>query len=303
MHDIIESGTWAKLSAGAKTLYPVLCKFTDETFKTAWPGTDTLLKLTGFKTKKSLQDARKDLEKNGLISYSSGTGRTSTTYHFRFDYPNSKFDINTYRAKILSLRGINKYPPGGQKNIPLGDSETPPKEINININNNYNQEQQQILDDLKTIRGELKKFLQQGSYEKNMDDSKNDFVEKILEKYSELEVGQAIRIAVEKGKNGDIRYLEGILRNRQKPKVNQSTAAEGNYVVEKIKKQISKELNIFQENVIYKHKYNNIFYFGIIEKSDVPLKRIENEMKEQGYAIRLYDEASENETTQWQVLK
>lgn len=292
MHDIIDSGTWGKLSSGARTLYPVLCKFTDETFKMVWPGTETLLKLTGFKTKKSLQDARKDLEKNGLISYSAGTGRTSTRYHFRFDYPGSRFDIHLYREKIISLRGIEKYSPGGGNNIPQGENNIPPKEINININNNYSQKQQEILDDLKSIRGELKNFLAQSPYTKNLDQSKNEFVEKILEKYSELEVGEAIRIAVQKGKNGDIRYLEGILRNRQKPKINQNESTDRN--IDKVKKLLAEKLTIHLDNIIFKHKYNDTYYFGIIQKSDVSFQMVEKNMGELGYFIRLYDESEKS---------
>lgn len=57
--DIIESGVWAGLSSAAKTLYLVLLKFSDQHFKPVWPSTEILLKLTGFKTKKSIIQGKK----------------------------------------------------------------------------------------------------------------------------------------------------------------------------------------------------------------------------------------------------
>lgn len=84
MSDIIDSGLWGKLSPAAKTLYPVLLKFSDQNFKHVWPSTETLLKLTGFKTKKSILLGKKELIKEGLLYYKPGCGRTNSTYFFSF---------------------------------------------------------------------------------------------------------------------------------------------------------------------------------------------------------------------------
>ncbi|MEM7179524.1 MAG: helix-turn-helix domain-containing protein [Spirochaetota bacterium] len=86
MSDIIDTGLWAKLSPAARTLYPVLLKFSDKSFKPVWPGTGTLLQLTGFKSKKSITAAKKDLINAGLLHTKPGTGRTNTTYYFSFHY-------------------------------------------------------------------------------------------------------------------------------------------------------------------------------------------------------------------------
>ncbi len=293
MHDIIESGVWAKLSASGRTLYPVLCKFTDETFKMVWPGTDTLLKLTGFKTKKSLQEARRDLVKHGLISYAPGNGRSSTRYHFRFDYPGSRMDMDRYRDKIISLRGVGKYPPEGSYSISQGGNPVSPKEINININTNYNnQEQKNILEDLKTIRGMLSSFVENGNYARDPDAVKNQFVENLLEKYGELEVGEAVKIAVQKGKNGDIRYLEGILKNRAQPKINPKPPSHSEGDIEAMKMLLGDILRINPGNIRFKHKYNDIYYWGLLEKPNISLQDAEGRMKEAGFLARIYDESS-----------
>ena len=120
MSDILDSGVWAKMGPAAKALYPVLCKFSNHTFKPVWPGTDELLRLTGFKTKKSLQEAKKELIKLGLLHVIAGTGRTSSHYYFRFDYPGSRVDIETHRASTASRRGIQESPPADYTKNALG---------------------------------------------------------------------------------------------------------------------------------------------------------------------------------------
>lgn len=133
MTDIIESGLWAKLSSSAKTLYPVLLKFSDHTFKHVWPSTETLLKLTGFKTKKSLIQAKKELSDAGLLHIINGSGRTSTRYYFIFNYEGSK---------ITPLGYKNIHPKDEQFHTPEVDdfsnergTKISPNNINITINN------------------------------------------------------------------------------------------------------------------------------------------------------------------------
>ncbi|MCE9499064.1 MAG: helix-turn-helix domain-containing protein [Leptospira sp.] len=139
MSDIIESGTWARLCSSARTLYPVLLKFSDGYFKPAWPNTETLMQLTGFKTKKSIIEAKKDLIRNGLLQVMTGTGHKSSTYFFTFSYKGSR---------IIPLGDKNGYPGGIGTEGPevpagmlAGGSKVPPNNINITITNNQNHKQ------------------------------------------------------------------------------------------------------------------------------------------------------------------
>lgn len=134
MTDIIDSGTWAKLSSTAKSLYPVLLKFSDQTFKHVWPSTETLMRLTGFKTKKSVIIAKKELMEVGLIRTVPGTGRTNSKYYFSFNYEGSK--ITPLSNKIIYPTGIQNYTPEDHHSIPQGDSSVSPNNINITITNN-----------------------------------------------------------------------------------------------------------------------------------------------------------------------
>ncbi len=133
MTDIIDSGVWANLSSAAKTLYPVLLKFSDSKFKPVWPGTEMLLKLTGFKTKKSIVQAKKELTLAGLLYQVPGHGKTATRYHFSFHYEGSKItplgDTNIPRGGIFldSMEGDKK---ASERGIPVA-----PNHINITISN------------------------------------------------------------------------------------------------------------------------------------------------------------------------
>lgn len=138
MSDVIDSGIWAKLSSAAKTLYPVLLKFSDYNFKPVWPSTETLLGLTGFRTKKSIVLAKRDLEKHGLLHSVSGTGRTSTRFYFRFDYPGSK--IAPLGDTPIPRRDVNPSLPGEPNSAVRRDTEGSPNHINITIHNNQKNE-------------------------------------------------------------------------------------------------------------------------------------------------------------------
>jgi hypothetical protein len=134
MTDIIDSGVWANLSSAAKTLYPVLLKFSDSKFKPVWPGTEMLLKLTGFKTKKSIVQAKKELTRAGLLYQVPGNGKTATRYHFSFHYEGSKItplgDTNIPQGGVI-LDGI-----AGDKKADERGAGVSPNHINITISNN-----------------------------------------------------------------------------------------------------------------------------------------------------------------------
>ncbi|PJZ44201.1 helix-turn-helix domain-containing protein [Leptospira brenneri] len=136
MTDIIDSGVWAELSHAAKTLYPVLLKFSDYNFKPVWPNTETLMRLTGFKTKKSIVSAKKELTQAGLLYQVPGSGRTSTRYHFSFHYEGSR--ITPLGDTNLPLRDSEMGASGGSKPSVQGGADGTPNHINITISNTNN---------------------------------------------------------------------------------------------------------------------------------------------------------------------
>lgn len=133
MTDIIDSGVWANLSSAAKTLYPVLLKFSDKTFKPVWPNTETLMRLTGFKTKKSIVHAKKELTQAGLLFQVPGNGRTSTKYYFSFNYEGSK--ITPLGVQNIPLSGVGMGASGGEGSADGRGGNVSPNHINITISN------------------------------------------------------------------------------------------------------------------------------------------------------------------------
>jgi len=272
MSDILDSGIWAKLGPAAKALYPVLCKFSNHTFKPVWPGTDELLRLTGFKTKKSLQEAKRELSDMGLLHIIPGTGRTPSHYYFRFDYPGSRVDIETHRDSAVSRRRINESLPEGGAGSPEGAGQISPNHINIHINkltqttNNNNPDVSSLLNEFFGIskpRGDFREHL----------------VQEMLEKYGSLEVGEAVRIAISKGKDGDIRYLEGILKNRDKEKTPEP--AEGAFSFESV----SPTLKIWQHHLESLGRFEGTWYFSA--KSDLSPSFVEEQFKKAGLRIKI----------------
>ncbi|TGL88388.1 helix-turn-helix domain-containing protein [Leptospira congkakensis] len=136
MTDIIDSGVWAELSHAAKTLYPVLLKFSDYNFKPVWPSTETLMRLTGFKTKKSIVSAKKELTQAGLLYQVPGSGRTSTRYHFSFHYEGSR--ITPLGDTNPLLRDLEMSASEGSKPSSKGGADGTPNHINITISNTNN---------------------------------------------------------------------------------------------------------------------------------------------------------------------
>jgi hypothetical protein len=282
MSDILDSGVWASLGPAAKALYPVLCKFSNHAFKPVWPGTDELLRLTGFKTKKSLQEAKRELVKSGLLHVIPGNGRTSSHYYFRFDYKESKVDIEAHRANTISRRGLPQYPAAGSPEDPVGDSLVSPNHINIHINkltqttNNNNPE---VLSLLSEFFGTSKP----------RGDFKDRLVQEMLEKYGSLEVGEAVRIAISKGKDGDIRYLEGILKNRDTGRKTTSATREAPFSFE----QLDPTLKIWQDHLESLGKFQNTWYFSA--KTDVSPSFVEEQFLRAGFRIKVVKSAGARE--------
>jgi hypothetical protein len=200
MSDIFESGIWAKLSSASKTLYPVLLKFSDYNFKPVWPNTETLLRLTGFKTKKSIVEAKRDLEKNGLIHSISGSGRKSTHFYFRFDYPGSK--ITPLGDTNIPARRSQEYPSGGTENLLGRGMDGNPNHINITIHNNQNKETKKE----KKHESEIYKKEKQG---------KTGFsLETVLEDFGPDVFHYAYREAEKRGLKENLPYIKTVCRNR-----------------------------------------------------------------------------------------
>ncbi|MDI7217249.1 helix-turn-helix domain-containing protein [Leptospira santarosai] len=185
--DIIESGVWAGLSSAAKTLYLVLLKFSDQHFKPVWPSTEILLKLTGFKTKKSIIQGKKDLIQAGLLQVTPGTGHTSSRYYFCFNYPGSKippqgYIFGTPGGEILGTPGVSE----GRS---PGFGEGNPNHINITITNNQNQEP---------------------SKKANL--TLND----LEKKYGSSVLSEALSIAKTRGMEANLKYVQGICKNLER---------------------------------------------------------------------------------------
>lgn len=274
MSDILDSGVWANLGPAAKALYPVLCKFSNHTFKEVWPGTDELLRLTGFKTKKSLQEAKKELTAAGLIHSVPGSGRTPSRYYFRFDYKGSKVDIHAHRDTIISRSGLPKHPTEEPLKTTLRDEKIPPNQINIHINkltqttNNNNPEVSELLNEFfggTKQRGDFKEHL----------------VQEMLGKYGPLEVGEAVRIAISKGKDGDIRYLEGILKNRGDKKPDKPAASEDLFS----SNMLTDGLKIWRQHLEPLGKFQGTWYFSA--RSDLSPAFVEEQFRRAGIAIKV----------------
>jgi len=290
MSDILDSGTWAKLGPAAKALYPVLCKFSNHSFKPVWPGTDILLKLTGFKTKKSLQEGKRELVEAGLIHVVPGTGRTPSYYYFRFDYPGSKVDIESHRGAKISPRELKEHPPGGGFGSPEGVGTVTPNHINIHINkltqttNNNNP-------DLWSL---LNEFF---GPDKKRGDFREQLVQEMLEKYGSLEVGEAVRIAISKGKDGDIRYLEGILKNREtkQPGGSKSGGEEFSFA------NLPAELKIWQGHLVPMGKFESTWYFSA--SSDVSPSFVEEQFRRAGLKIRVIKSRPEQDSAEFSAAR
>jgi hypothetical protein len=204
MSDILDSGVWAKLSPAARALYPVLLRFTDYNFRYVWPNTETLLRLTGFRTKKSIVEAKKDLESNGLIHTVSGSGRTSTRFYFRFDYEGSK---------ITPLGDTSIHPRGGRQsaseeyaNDIEGDKMGNPNHINITINNNQDNKTKDHLD-----KDKKDQFSAEKNYTKNQVPIS---LENLLEDYGPGVFHYAYQEAKKRDLQNNLPYLKSICRNK-----------------------------------------------------------------------------------------
>lgn len=139
---LIDSGIWARMSAAARTLYPVLLRFSDGSFKPVYPGSRVLLKLTGFKQKSSIRKARNELIELGLVSVTTGSGRKNTCYHFRFDTLGDM--LAPPRVSAESSAEGSAAIPGGVAPAFSGDPESTPQynKIHISINNNVQSEEE-----------------------------------------------------------------------------------------------------------------------------------------------------------------
>ena len=186
MSDIIDSGLWGQLSPASKTLYPVLLKFSNQDFKPVWPSTKKLLELTGFKTKKSIIQAKKELSDCGLLHVAQGGGRESTTYYFSFNYPGSK--ITPLGDKSIHRRDTLEYTAGVQHGSPQQAPDGHPNNINITITNTQN--------------------------EKTVQPSEPLTVEGLIEDYGIEHFQYAYQAAKRKNLEKNLPYIKAICRNR-----------------------------------------------------------------------------------------
>ncbi|MCB1176961.1 MAG: helix-turn-helix domain-containing protein [Leptospiraceae bacterium] len=196
MTDIIDSGAWANLSAGARTLYPVLLKFSDQNFKHVWPSTSTLMDLTGFKSKKSVIEAKKDLIKSGLIQVVPGNGHTTSRYYFSFNYPGSKITPQWYTN--LHPGGSDSHLSGVTAGTRRDGTPGNPNQINITITNNQNQ---------KPDKYSKKKIGEKHSVNQLTNES-------LIEDYGVEIFSEAYEIAKSKNLEKELRYIKAICKEK-----------------------------------------------------------------------------------------
>lgn len=192
MSDIIDSGIWAELSAGARTLYPVLLKFSDQNFKHVWPSTSTLMRLTGFKTKKSIIDAKKELISAGLIQVKPGTGHSNSVYYFCFNYKGSK--IKPLWDTNVNPLGIKKETPEIKNRTSQGSTKRDSNKISITITNNN----------------------QSSSSPKNepQKDQKKEGIKEILELFGHEIFSYAYSIALKDKMEDNLEYIKSLCKKR-----------------------------------------------------------------------------------------
>lgn len=185
LSDIIDSGVWATLSPAAKTLYLVLLKFSDQTFKPVWPSNESLIRLTGLKTKKSINEGKKDLVRAGLLQFVPGTGHKNSTYYFCFNYPGSK--IPPQGVIFGSPGGGFGSPPGVASDSREGGQTGNPNNINITIHNTQNQKPKIEKKDLS--------------------------LDSLKDRYGENILSEAMEIARAQGLGENLHYIRGICKN------------------------------------------------------------------------------------------
>jgi hypothetical protein len=133
---LFDSGLWARMSAGARALYPALLRFSDGQFKPVYPGTKRLMDMTGFKHKKSIRDARQELVRLGLISIATGSGRENTYYNFRFDWARGDTGMPHSGRLADPSPGDGTLPQRAPEMTPGGPEQPPPyNQIQITIHN------------------------------------------------------------------------------------------------------------------------------------------------------------------------
>ncbi len=164
---LIDSGIWAQMSTAARTLYPVLLRFSDSSFKPVYPGSQTLLRLTGFKQKTSLRRARKELVDLGLVSVTEGSGRKNTCYHFRFDRGDlSRTPREALRAPAAGYPGAPGEVAGDTAETSAGTPQY--NKIQISINNNV-QESDTGKKDVENLNSRQMDFLVRRFGKRNVD--------------------------------------------------------------------------------------------------------------------------------------
>lgn len=75
--EIIRSETWARMSANAKAVYPVIKAFVNWESGESFPSIDTLQQYSGL-ARASVVKAIKELEKQGLLKKNAAKGKGST---------------------------------------------------------------------------------------------------------------------------------------------------------------------------------------------------------------------------------
>ena len=85
--EMIETETWANMSAPGKALYPVIKSFANQKNGASFPSYETMMKFSGL-SRQSVSNALKELEKIGYVNKTKiGKGRQKNLYELKEKLP------------------------------------------------------------------------------------------------------------------------------------------------------------------------------------------------------------------------
>jgi len=222
LNDVFKSGSYAKLSPSAKSIYPVIGVHINRDGE-AFLSTSRIEKLSGL-SRHSVIDGVKELVENGFIIKVKGNSLKSNRFRIVFEYEGSV---------MVALRQCKNYTSGSANNIPRV-VQKPYQRVVQKFNPNkviYNKvtqpskEKQQITTNIIKIHdshvgqvniGEnsggniFKKIIK----ELNLKETGQELLKDYITKYSQNWVDRAFTESVKRAKPS-LHYMEGILKKWQ----------------------------------------------------------------------------------------
>ena len=219
LNDVFKSGSYAKLSPSAKSIYPVIGVHINRDGE-AFLSTSRIEKFSGL-SRHSVIDGVRELVENGFIIKIKGNSLKSNRFRIVFEYEGSV---------MLALRQCNNYTSSSANNIPRLVQKPyqrvvqkfHPNKVIYNKVTQSSKKKQQITTNIIKINdshvgqvniGEnsggniLKKIIK----ELNLKETGQELLEKYITNYSENWVDSAFTESVKRAKPS-LHYMEGILK-------------------------------------------------------------------------------------------